>query len=91
MVAYIGRIHDDLADAQLAKLTEQIDRLHFMWAGGIEGGQPHYYRVQGGDLLVEYDNAPRSGNHVHTVWRDLSSDFGGDPLAAHYTSGVHEH
>ena len=91
MVSYIGRIHDDLADAQLAKLTTQADGLHFLWAGGVEAGQPHYYRVQGGDLLVEYDNAPRGGNHVHTVWRDLATDFGGDPLATHYTSGEHSH
>ena len=46
---------------------------------------PHYYRVQGTDFLAEYDNAQRQGNHVHTVWRDLSNDFGGDPLAQHYT------
>ena len=47
-------------------------------------GEPHYYRVQGGTLLAEYDNTQRGVNHVHTVWRDLGADFGGDVLAAHY-------
>ena len=44
-----------------------------------------------GHLFVEYDQAQRDGNHVHTVWRDLSLDFGGDPLADHYTGGSHPH
>lgn len=91
LLAYIGRISDDLADEQLAKVHQQTEQLHFLWAGGLEPGEPHYYRVQGGDVLIEYDNAPRGGNHVHTVWRDLSMDFGGDPLAEHYTSGAHDH
>jgi hypothetical protein len=88
---YIGRIADDLADRELAKYSgDGLHQLHFLWAGGLERGDPHYFRVQGGDLLAEYDNAQREGNHVHTVWRDLSADFGGDPLAQHYVSG-HDH
>lgn len=87
---YVGRIHDDLADREAAKYTgEGLDDLHFLWAGGVETGDPHYYRIQGSRLLVEYDNAQRNGNHVHTVWRDLSADFGGDPLAEHYSSQHH--
>ncbi len=81
---YIGRLHDDLADAQVTKVNEAFDQLHFVWAGGTEPGQPHYYRIQGGDLLIEYDNTARDANHLHAVWRDMSQDFGGDPLAEHY-------
>ena len=47
-------------------------------------GQPHYYRVQGDDLLIEYDNTADDGNHAHTVLRRPRSDFGDDILAAHY-------
>lgn len=90
LATYIGRIHDDLADAQWAKVAAAADQMRFLWAGGIEPGQPHYYRIHGGDLFVEYDNTFRGANHIHTVWRDLSLDFGGDPLAAHYAS-PHSH
>jgi Protein of unknown function (DUF3500) len=83
---YIGRIADDLADAQLAKFDgPALDSLHFAWAGGIEVGEPHYYRIQGSQLFCEYDNTQRDVNHVHTVWRDLTSDFARDTLADHYT------
>ncbi|MEM7337117.1 MAG: DUF3500 domain-containing protein [Actinomycetota bacterium] len=84
---YVGRIADGLADPVLARLTAGIEELHFLWAGSLEPGDPHYYRIQGLDQLIEYDNAQRGGNHVHTVWRDLTADFGGDPLAAHYVAG----
>lgn len=90
LLTYVGRIHDDLADSQMVRVDAEFDNLHFLWAGSLDPMNPHYYRVQGGDLLVEYDNAARGGNHVHTVWRDLSNDFGGDPLAAHYL-GSHHH
>jgi hypothetical protein len=85
---YVRRIPDDLADAQAARYAseEALDGLSFAWAGSVEPGQPHYYRVQGGTLLAEYDNTQNDANHIHSVWRDLSADFGGDVLAAHYTS-----
>ena len=33
-------------------------------------GEPHYYRLQGPRLLVEWDNTQRGANHAHSVWRD---------------------
>ena len=72
---YVGRVPEELADVQAAKYADDdaLDELSFAWAGGLEPGQPHYYRVQGGTLLAEYDNTQRGVNHVHTVWRDLRS------------------
>lgn len=89
--AYLDRLPDEIAAAEKAKVTAGIEDLHVLWAGGLEAGEPHYYRLQSDAVLIEYDNAARGANHVHTVWRDLSTDFGGDPLAAHYTSGHHRH
>ncbi len=44
---------------------------------------PADYRVQGDDLLIEYDTTD-DGNHAHTVLRRPRGDFGDDVLAAHY-------
>ena len=90
---YVHRIPDGLADAEMEKYRaeNELDGLSFAWAGGIEPGEPHYYRVQGRRLLAEYDNTQRGVNHVHTVWRDLESDFGGDALAQHYARHEHDH
>lgn len=83
---YLGRIDDDLAARERAKYDGQaIGDLHVLWAGSLRPGEPHYYRIHGRDLFVEYDNTQRSANHVHSVWRDLSNDFGRDALAMHYS------
>ena len=81
---YTDRMPEDIARAEQVRLDAAAMSLHFAWAGGIEVGQPHYYRVQGDSLLVEYDNTQSRGNHIHTVWRDPGQDFGRDILAEHY-------
>jgi hypothetical protein len=87
---YVGRLPDDVADEELAKVTgPAFDDLHLLWAGGLEPGQPHYYRVHGPALLVEYDNTARSANHIHSVWRDPRGDFGDDALARHRAEHAH--
>jgi tetratricopeptide (TPR) repeat protein len=66
-----------------------VDNLVFAWMGGPERGQGHYYRVQGPTFVVEYDNTQDGANHVHTVWRDFTGDFGRDLLAQHYGTSDH--
>jgi hypothetical protein len=66
-----------------------LGRLRFAWAGSLDVGRPHYYRIHGPTLLVEYDNTQTNANHIHTVWRDLERDFGGDVLQAHYAKHRH--
>jgi hypothetical protein len=84
LMVFLGRVPDELAHKEAAKFAgDQIEDVHFAWAGGIEPGQPHYYRLQGPRLLAEYDNTQRDVNHVHSVWRDPTNDFGDDVLARH--------
>jgi hypothetical protein len=52
--------------------------------GGVERHMPHYFRLQGPDFVFEYDNVQNSGNHVHSVWRNQSRDFGIGLLEQHY-------
>jgi hypothetical protein len=65
--------------------------LRFAWAGSTEVGKAHYYRIHGPTILIEYDNQQTNANHIHTVWRDLRHDFGGDLLADHYRKHKHPH
>jgi hypothetical protein len=62
------------------------DKTYFAWAGGLEKGDPHYYRVQGPTFLIEYDNTQNNANHQHIVWRDFNGDFGADLIAEHYAA-----
>jgi Protein of unknown function (DUF3500) len=74
---YLGRLPGPVAAVEAERVAgEALEAVHFGWAGGIEPGQPHYYRIQGPRLLVEYDNVQNGANHVHSVWRDPQGDFG---------------
>lgn len=86
---YIHRMPDELAELEMRKIKAAADSpLHFAWAGGLERGQGHYYRIQGGHFLAEYDNTQDNANHIHSVWRNPHNDFGVDILAHHY---AHSH
>lgn len=85
VAAYESRAPEEV----LPRTIESLDGVHFGWAGAVEPGQPHYYRLHGPDLLVEYDNTQRNANHAHSVWRRPDSDFGFDVLAAHRSSSPH--
>ncbi len=61
-----------------------VDNLSFAWAGSVQPGKGHYYRIQGPMLLIEYDNTQNNANHVHTAVRDLTNDFAEDILREHY-------
>jgi hypothetical protein len=81
---YLFRCRPDVAAADWARVEKAgPDKLFFAWAGSIEPGQPHYYRVQGGNFVLEYDNTQNDANHVHSLWRDFDRDFGADALKAH--------
>jgi hypothetical protein len=74
---YLGRLPDPVAAVEAGRISgDALDAVHFAWAGGAEPGQPHYYRLQGPRLLIEYDNVQNGANHVHSVWRDPLGDFG---------------
>lgn len=87
---YLGRL-SAAARAHARRDMEDggFDELRFAWAGGTEVGQAHYYRIHGPTILIEYDNQQTNANHIHTVWRDLRHDFGGDLLAEHYRKHKH--
>jgi hypothetical protein len=86
MALYLDRLPAEVAAREAARLSGS--ELYFAWEGPLTQVTRHYYRVQGDDLLIEYDTTDE-GNHAHTVIRRPSSDFGADILAAHYSSVDH--
>ncbi len=86
---YVGTMRSEIAAPRLARMREAgSDGLHFAWAGSLTPGHPHYFRVHGPTVLVEYDNTQNGANHVHSVWIDPLGVFGRDLLRAHY-QGAH--
>jgi Protein of unknown function (DUF3500) len=87
---YARNMRAELAEAELRRVREAgLEQLHFAWAGPLEPGRAHYYRLHGPTLLIEYDNTQNEANHIHSVWHDPRNDFGLDLLRAHYERGHH--
>lgn len=88
---YAYRLRSALADEDLKEIEQAgVDKIHFAWAGGLEPGEGHYYRIHGPTFLIEFDNTQDHANHIHTVWRDHDNDFGEDLLRKHYDDLHHE-
>ncbi|NIJ55294.1 DUF3500 domain-containing protein [Dyadobacter arcticus] len=92
IMIYLTRYHITLKNQQWDELEKNdLSKIHFAWMGDekaeIGPGHGHYYRIHGPTFLIEFDNTQNGGNHVHSVVRDLASDFGEDLLKMHYEKG----
>jgi len=81
---YARNVPSQMAGDREELIKKAGKNMYFAWSGVAEKGGPHYYRVQAPNFLVEYDNTQNEANHIHSVWRDLSNDFGQDLLKQHY-------
>jgi hypothetical protein len=74
---YAAVLPPDVARRSLDRVQRAgFDRLRIGWAGTLQPGQPHYYRIQGPTFVLEFDNSRNEGTHIHSVWRDFQEDFG---------------
>ena len=81
---YVNQVHEELALTKMKELNEYgVDNIYFAWAGSTQPGQEHYYRLHGGNFVVEFDNRQNGANHIHSVWRDVENDFAQDVLRQH--------
>jgi len=82
---YTHNLRPDLAEAKLRAIEAAgLDSLYFGWAGGLERGEPHYFRIHAPAVVFEYDNVQNGANHAHAVWREFDGDFGEDLLRRHH-------
>lgn len=86
LVREVAALQAPLVAAERLERIEQAGKegIRFLWIGGVERGDAHYYRVQGPTFLIEFDNTQNNANHIHLVWRDFDGDFGRDLIRMHY-------
>jgi hypothetical protein len=85
--AYIRNMRAAIAEREIRDLRDAgLEKLHFAWAGGTAPDAPHYYRLHGPTVIIEYDNTQDGGNHAHSVWHAPRDGLGRDLLRRH-----HEH
>ena len=84
MEVYARNVSDELAEGRTEQINKAGRNIYFAWSGSINSNEPHYYRVQTPSFLIELDDTQDDANHIHSVWRDFSGDFGKDLLQHHY-------
>ncbi len=78
---WTGIVNDQFAAARMEEIKAGLDDTWFAWSGPTapEPGKKNgtaYYRIQGPKLVIEF--APQhEEDHVHTMYRDPSDDYGG--------------
>lgn len=81
VTVYARNVPADVAEARLEAInSNDWNNTHFAWAGALEPGIGHYYRIQGPSYLIEFVNVQpdpegNPANHIHCVWRDMTGDF----------------
>ncbi len=75
-----GIVNDQFAAARMTEIKAGLDETWFAWSGPTtpEPGKKNgtaYYRIQGPKLVIEF--APQhEEDHVHTMYRDPTNDYG---------------
>jgi hypothetical protein len=70
-----GIMSDAFAEPRMSELRGNLNDTYFAWSGPTTNGSAAYFRIQGPSLVIEY--APQdSVNHIHTIYRDPTNDYG---------------
>ncbi len=73
---WVGILNDEAATAKMAEIKANLPDTYFAWSGATKNGGLAYFRVQGPTVAIEY--APQQGDidHIHTIYRDPTNDYG---------------
>jgi hypothetical protein len=72
---WAGIMTDAFAAPRMAEIRGNLPQTWFAWSGPTTNGSAAYFRIQGPTLVIEY--APQgSVDHIHTIYRDPTNDYG---------------
>jgi hypothetical protein len=73
---WAGIVTDAFAEPRMAEIRANLPQTWFAWSGPTTNGGAAYFRIQGPTLVIEY--APQGGSvdHIHTIYRDPTNDYG---------------
>lgn len=72
---WVGIANDAFAAPRMDEIRAKLPDTYFAWSGPTTEGSAAYFRIQGPTLVIEY--APQRGvDHIHTIYRDPTNDYG---------------
>lgn len=73
---WVGILNDEAAAAKMAEIKANLAETWFAWSGPTTPGSAAYFRIQGPTLLIEYSPQRGDKEHIHTIYRDPTNDYG---------------
>ncbi|WP_159025709.1 DUF3500 domain-containing protein [Aquimarina sp. Aq78] len=84
---YIHNLEHSLAHEEMEKIDSAgFDNIYFAWIGDTQRSDSQYYLIHGPTFIIEFDN---SRNHIHSIFRSKTNDFGRDILKDHLKNNPH--
>jgi hypothetical protein len=72
---WAGIMNDAFAEPRMNDIRAKLPDTYFAWSGPLTNGSAAYFRIHGPTLVIEY--APQgSVDHIHTIYRDPTNDYG---------------
>jgi hypothetical protein len=72
---WTGIMNGAFAEPRMAEIRTTLPDTYFAWSGPTTNGSVAYFRIQGPTLVIEY--APqKTVDHIHTIYRDPTNDYG---------------
>jgi hypothetical protein len=73
---WAGIINDGFAEPRMAQIKTDLPNTYFAWSGPTTNGSAAYFRIQAPTLVIEYAPQQGSVDHIHTIYRDPTNDYG---------------
>ena len=73
---WAGIQNDAFAEPRMAEIRTNLPETYFAWSGPTDNGSVAYFRIQGPTLVIEYAPQGNSVDHIHTIYRDPTNDYG---------------
>jgi hypothetical protein len=73
---WVGIAHDAYAAPRMDEIKANLRDTWFAWSGPITNGSAAYFRIQGPTLVIEYSPQDTVPDHIHTIYRDPTNDYG---------------
>jgi hypothetical protein len=73
---WAGIVADGYGEPRMQELRTNLPQTFFAWSGPTTNGSPAYFRIQGPTLVIEYAPQQGSVDHIHTIYRDPTNDYG---------------
>lgn len=73
---WVGILNDEAANQRMADIRANLAKTYFAWSGPTVSPNPIYYRIQGPTVHIEYATQQGDLEHIHTIYRDPTNDYG---------------